>query len=155
MARLPRQLFTESCAPRLLPNRQDLLEVYWRSAFFDYEGKLPTEYGSKFKEYLNWMSDIFKMGKEIIIQREIAFSAVPFYLCAFATLLGWTFSKTLRRGRFLPRFGRCFLDDFLARCWNNSFVHYCMVGDMLYYLVLWYKNSHENSSLWENSSLLV
>jgi len=88
------------------PTGQEVSEVYWRSVFLDYEEKLPSEYGSKFKDYLNWTSEMFKMAKEVIHQREVALSLVPFYLCTFATFLGWTFSKTLRRDTFLPRFGK-------------------------------------------------
>jgi hypothetical protein len=88
------------------PTGQDLSEVYWRPAFFDYEGQLHVKYGNLFEDYPTCISETFKIGKEVIIQREVSSSAVPFYLSALVTLLGWTISKTLRRGIFLPRFRR-------------------------------------------------
>jgi hypothetical protein len=106
------QDFYASCSREVVrlssyPTGQDLSEVYWRSAFFDYEGQLHVKYGNLFEDYLTCISETFNMGKEvIIIQREASSSAIPFYLSAFVTLLGWTISKTLRRGTFLPRFRR-------------------------------------------------
>lgn len=67
---------------------QDLLEFYWRSAFLDYEGQLHVKYGNLFEDYLTCISETFKIGKEVIIQREVSSSAVPFYLSALVTLLG-------------------------------------------------------------------